>query len=129
MVLLSPYVIDNCLTVLFYALRVCVGFSHIIKKLRDLVPVLINNFQEFIPSIHAIASLEGKSFGCMLSILHSIDLIVRSFVYGTDKESEFPSSQDGPDGATWDVTISSLLLKKLFPLFPLNPAHHLSEKV
>ncbi|XP_019425729.1 PREDICTED: uncharacterized protein LOC109334416 isoform X2 [Lupinus angustifolius] len=104
------------------------GFSHIIKKLRDLVPVLTNSLQEFIPLIHDMASLEVKSFGCLVSILHSIDLIVRSFIYWIDKESESPSSQGGPDVNVWDVTIFSVLLKKLFPLFPLNPVHHLSPK-
>ncbi|KAK7244813.1 hypothetical protein RIF29_39640 [Crotalaria pallida] len=104
------------------------GFSHIIKKLKDLVPVLTNSFHEFIPSVHGMESLEGKSFGCMVSILHSIDLIVRSFVHETDKESESPSSQGGRDVADLDVTIFSALLKKLFPLFPLNPVPHLSEK-
>ncbi|XP_020970370.1 uncharacterized protein LOC107621326 [Arachis ipaensis] len=105
------------------------GFSHIIKKLRDIAPLLINSFLEFTPSITAMSSIEGKSFGCMLSILHGIDLIIRSFVYGADKDSESPSMEGEPNGAMWDVKISSILLKKLFPLFPLSPAHHLSEKV
>ncbi|RDX92488.1 Testis-expressed protein 10, partial [Mucuna pruriens] len=104
------------------------GFSNIIKKLKELVPVLINSFLEFIPLVHAMESLEGKSFSCMTSILHSVDLIVRSIAYGTDKDSESPSSQGGPDVAVWDVTISSALLKKLFPRFPLNPVDHLSER-
>ncbi|XP_027349391.1 uncharacterized protein LOC113860993 isoform X2 [Abrus precatorius] len=104
------------------------GFSHIIKKLKDLVPVLINSFLEFIPLIHGMDSLEGKSFGCMASILNCIDLIVRSFAYETDKDAESPSTQGGPHLAVWDVAISSALLKKLFPLFPLNPVHQLSER-
>ncbi|RZC03021.1 Testis-expressed protein 10-like isoform B [Glycine soja] len=104
------------------------GFSCIIKNLKDLVPVLINSFLEFIPLVHSMESLEGKSFGCMISILHSIYLIVRSIAYGTDKDSESPSSQGGPDAAVWDVNISSAFLKKLFPRFPLNPVDHLSEK-
>ncbi|TKY65839.1 Testis-expressed sequence 10 protein [Spatholobus suberectus] len=103
------------------------GFSYI-KKLKDLMPVLINSFLEFIPLVHAREGLVGKSFGCMVSILHSIDLIVRSIAYGTNKDSESPSSQGGPDVAVWDVTISSALLKKLFPHFPLNPVEHLSER-
>lgn len=74
-------------------------------------------------------SLEGKSYGCMASILHCIDLIVRSIAYGNDKKSESRSSLGGPDVAIWDVTISSVLFKKLFPLFPLNPADHLSARV
>ncbi|KAL2318607.1 hypothetical protein Fmac_032483 [Flemingia macrophylla] len=104
------------------------GLSYNIKKLKDLVPVLINSFLEFIPLVHATEGLEGKSFGCMVFILRSIDLIVRSIAYGTDKDSESPSSQGGTDVAEQDVTISSVLLKKLFSLFPLNPAEHLSER-
>ncbi|XP_047152629.1 uncharacterized protein LOC124824261 isoform X3 [Vigna umbellata] len=102
------------------------GFSNIVKSLKDLVPPLMNIFLEFIPLIHSMESLEGKSFACMISILHSIDLIVRSITHGSDKKSEYPSSQGGPDVA--DVTISSALLKKLFPRFPLNPTDHLSAR-
>jgi len=120
-------VLTDRLTVPFYASSVCVGFSIIIKNLKDLVPPLINIFLEFIPSIHSMESLEGKSFACMASLLHSIDLIVRSIAYGTDKKSQSPSSQGGPDVA--DVSISSALLKKLFSLFPLNPTDHLSARV
>lgn len=104
------------------------GFSYNINKLKDLVPVLINCFLEFIPLVHATEGLDGKSFGCMVSILHSIDLIVKSIAYGVDKDLEFPSFQDGPDVAKWDAIISSAFLKKLFPLFPLNPEEHLSER-
>ncbi|KAK7339876.1 hypothetical protein VNO77_20562 [Canavalia gladiata] len=104
------------------------GFSHIIKKLKDLVPVLINSFLEFIPLVLAMERLEVKSFGCMASILHSIDLIVRSFAHETNKDSESPSSQGGPDVAVGDVTISTALMKKLFPIFPINPVHHLTER-
>ncbi|XP_061360275.1 uncharacterized protein LOC133304286 isoform X2 [Gastrolobium bilobum] len=103
-------------------------FSHIIQKLKVLVSLLINVFTEFIRSVNALASLEGKSFGCLAFILHSIDLIVRSFVYWTHKKSKFPIFQAEPDVDVWDVTISSVFLKKLNPLFPLNPVHHLSEK-
>ncbi|XP_052728910.1 uncharacterized protein LOC108329266 isoform X2 [Vigna angularis] len=102
------------------------GFSNIVKSLKDLVPPLMNIFLEFIPFIHSMESLEGKFFSCMASILHSIDLIVRSIAHGSDKKSEYPSSQGGPDVA--DVTISSALLKKLFPRFPLNPTDHLSAR-
>lgn len=122
-------VFDNRLTVLFYGLSVCVGYSHIIRKLKDLVPVLVNSFQEFIPLVLTKENLDGKSFGCMASILHSIDLIVRSFVHGYDKKLEFSSSNGRDDMGVWDVTVSSAFLKKLFPLFPLDPVHHLSEKV
>ncbi|KAJ0088119.1 hypothetical protein Patl1_32722 [Pistacia atlantica] len=71
------------------------GFSSITKKLKDLVPVLVNCFQEFIP---------------------------------LGKQASQPSC-GGPDVAILDQTISSVSLKKLFSIFPLNPTHHLSDKV
>ncbi|KAF7818845.1 Pre-rRNA-processing protein IPI1 isoform A [Senna tora] len=105
------------------------GFSHIIKKLKDLVPVLLNSFQEFVPLVRNTPNLDGKSSACMLSILHGIDLIIRSFIYGTDRgESETLSSHGDPDGTTWEDTVSSVMLKKLFSLFPLTPGHNHSEK-
>ena len=68
------------------------GFSHIIMKLKDLVAILINSFQEFTTLFNAKENREGRSFGCMSFILHSLDLIVRSFVYRIDKKSECTSS-------------------------------------
>ncbi|PNY05974.1 hypothetical protein L195_g002436 [Trifolium pratense] len=96
------------------------GFSHIIMKLKDIVLVLVNSFQEFIALFNARDNLEGKSFGCMSSILQSIDLIVRSFVYGLDNKLECTSSQGGANVPVWDVSVSSAFLKKLFPLFPFH---------
>ncbi|KAH9737955.1 Ipi1 N domain-containing protein [Citrus sinensis] len=105
------------------------GFSSITKKLKDLVPVLVNCFQDFFPSVHHMPLLDAQSFDCMHSILQSIDLVVGFFGYGIHQGK--PASQlsyEGPDEAIWDHTISSLLLKKLFGVFPLNPTNHLSEK-
>lgn len=111
-----------CLPFLF------LGFSHIIKKLKDLVPVLLNSFQEFIPSVRATPNLDGKSSACMLLILNGIDLIIKSFVYGTDPVESLSSNGD-PGVMIWDDSISSLMLKKLFSFFPQSPVHNESEKV
>ncbi|RVX06009.1 hypothetical protein CK203_018792 [Vitis vinifera] len=111
---------------------VCVGFDFIIKKLRDLVPVLINCFHEFIPLVHATMHLDAQSFDCMLYILQSIDLAVRFFVYGTGKSQPGLCSSihpyEGPDMTMWDQDVSPVVLKKLLVVFPLNPRHDLSEK-
>ncbi|KAJ1418361.1 Ribosomal protein S8e [Sesbania bispinosa] len=40
----------------------------------------------------------------------------------------FIDAYDCDGVALWDVSISFVLLKKLFHLFPFNPVHHLSEK-
>ncbi|KHG03996.1 Testis-expressed sequence 10 [Gossypium arboreum] len=50
------------------------GFSTIIKKLKELVLVLINCFQEFIPLLISMPQLDAQSFDCILSILQSIDI-------------------------------------------------------
>lgn len=108
------------------------GFDFIIKKLRDLVPVLINCFHEFIPLVHATMHLDAQSFDCMLYILQSIDLAVRFFVYGTGKSQPGLCSSihpyEGPDMTMWDQDVSPVVLKKLLVVFPLNPRHDLSEK-
>ncbi|XP_065870962.1 uncharacterized protein [Euphorbia lathyris] len=97
-------------------------FAVIINKIKDFLPILVDCFQDFIPLIHSLPMLDGQSFDCMVSILQSIDLVVRYFVSGTDKvnlDSHSPM---------WDQVISSVLLKKLFAKFPVNPVHHLSVK-
>ncbi|KAJ9181301.1 hypothetical protein P3X46_009441 [Hevea brasiliensis] len=95
-------------------------FSVIINELKDFVPVLVNCFQAFIPLIHSAPQLDAQSFDCLRNILHSIDLIVRFFVYATDKGN--PESY----ASMWDQGISSVLLKKFLGVFPFNAVH--SEK-
>ena len=102
-----------------------VGFSVIIKKLKELVLVLINCFQDFIPLLNSMPQLDAQSFDCILSILQSIDIAVRFFIYGTHEEAPESKYLLG----TWDQTISSGLSKKLLGVFPLYPKHHLSVKV
>ncbi|KAH8520737.1 hypothetical protein H0E87_001967 [Populus deltoides] len=93
-------------------------YSVIIKKLKDLVPVLVNCFQDFLPVLHD--SLDAQSFDCMLNILRSIDLAVAFFIHGIQ--------QGHPESPPLDQSFSSVLLKKLLVVFPLSPMHHLSEK-
>lgn len=108
-----------------------VGFSVIIPKLNDLLPILLNCFQELISAVQNVPSLDAQSFDCMLSILHSIDLSVSFFVYVNDEgRLEIPPSEEGFFDATMrPETISTILLKKFLVLFPLNPDHQFSEKV
>ncbi|KAK4275424.1 hypothetical protein QN277_018510 [Acacia crassicarpa] len=105
------------------------GFPLIIKKLKDLVPILLNSFREFIPQAHASPKLDGTSSSCMLSILNCIDMIIRSFTYDSNGElSESQSSLGDLGMMIGDEAISSLMSRKLFSLFPLNPVHDHSEK-
>ncbi|KAJ6330565.1 hypothetical protein OIU76_009205 [Salix suchowensis] len=93
-------------------------YSVIIKKLKDIVPVLVNCFQDFLPIVHD--SLDAQSFDCMLSILRSIDLAVSFFIHRI--------LQGHPESQPLDQSFSSVLLKKLLSVFPLCPTHRLSGK-
>ncbi|XP_004303376.1 PREDICTED: uncharacterized protein LOC101296122 isoform X1 [Fragaria vesca subsp. vesca] len=105
------------------------GFSIIIPKLKDLVPVLVNCFQDFIPAVQTGSHLDVQSYDCMLSILHSIKHAVQFFVYMTDEGmSESRPSHGELDVAMLGGTISIMLMKKLLVLFPLNMRNQLSEK-
>lgn len=105
------------------------GCPVIIKKLKDLVPVLVNCFQDFIPSVHTVTRLDVQAFNCSFSILQSIDIALRCFVYGTDKgTSEYQLPHGQADVTMWDERISSLLVNKVLLVFPLNSLRELSEK-
>lgn len=95
------------------------GFSTIIKKLKELVLVLINCFQDFIPLLISMPQLDAQSFDCILSMLQSIDIAVRFFIYGTHEVAA---------DSICNQTLSSSLSKKLLGVFPLYPKHHLSVK-
>ncbi|PSS30415.1 Testis-expressed sequence 10 protein [Actinidia chinensis var. chinensis] len=107
-------------------------FCVINKKLKEFVPVLISCFQDFIRLVHTMPHLDAQSFDCMLSILQSIDHVVRFFAYWIENsQQELQVSMppnEGPDATIQGLTITPSLLKKLFDLFPLNPKRHLSGK-
>ncbi|XP_050380757.1 uncharacterized protein LOC126797993 isoform X2 [Argentina anserina] len=105
------------------------GFSIIIPKLKDLVPVLVNCFQDFIPTVQTGSHLEVQSYDCMLSILHSINHAIRFFVYMIEEGmSDSRRSHGEPEVAMLGGTISMTVMKKLLVLFPLNMRNQLSEK-
>ena len=95
---------------------VFIGYSAIIPKVKVLVPVLVNCFEEFVPAIQGGPSLDAQWFGCMMYLLQSIDLSIRFFIYS----------------AVGDETISSIskvLFKRLLVVFPLDPVPQYSGKV
>lgn len=109
-----------------------VEFSVINKKLKDLMPVLVTCFQDFIRLAHTMTQLDPQSFDCMLFILQSIDLVVKFFASGIGGcKQELQVSMPSHDGLAATIqgqTIMPSFLKKLFDLFPLNPMYNLSGK-
>ncbi|KAL8200810.1 hypothetical protein R6Q57_012149 [Mikania cordata] len=88
------------------------GFSVTAKELKSLLPILVGGLQDFMPIL--VMTTEAQSFDCVLSILKSIDAVVKFFVYGKGNSSDQDALQ--------------VLLKKLFGVFPLKPTHQSSEK-
>ncbi|KGN59441.1 uncharacterized protein LOC101213652 isoform X1 [Cucumis sativus] len=104
------------------------GACVIIKNLEDLVLVLLNCFQEFMPAVHDVNLLNAQIYDCILYVVRSVHLAVQYFFYGSENgKVESHSPCKGSD-ARLEGTISSALLKKLLSVFPLNPLHHTSEK-
>lgn len=113
-----------------FMLPLFIGFPQVINKLKDLVPVLLNSFQGFITQARASPKLDGTSSSCMVLILNCIDMIIRSFIHGSSEELAESQSSLGDHGVMlWEKSISSLMLMKLYSLFPLYPVHGHSEKV
>ncbi|MFS8032386.1 putative pre-rRNA-processing protein Ipi1 [Helianthus anomalus] len=87
------------------------GFSVTAMELKGLLPILVSGLQDFMPSV---LTMEAQTYDCVLSILKSIDVVVKFFVYGK--------------GTRTDQDVLQMLLKKLFGVFPLHPTHQSSEK-
>ncbi|KAM7265835.1 hypothetical protein ACFE04_003518 [Oxalis oulophora] len=109
------------------------AFSSAVAKLSDLVPVLVNCFQDFVPLVHSTSTLDAQSFESMISILESINLAVKFFIYQSPEGKRqwilSTTTRESDDTALTHITKTLLIaLKKLLSLFPLNPTHHFSEK-
>ncbi|PIM98635.1 hypothetical protein CDL12_28882 [Handroanthus impetiginosus] len=108
-----------------------IGFGDITEKLKDLLPILVGCFHDFMPLVHSITQLDLQSCDCMQFILQNIDLIVRvlvSGICGSEPDSQILSPCQKPDLTSYDHFLSPMILKKLWDAFPLNLVHHLSGK-
>lgn len=100
--------------------------------MKELVPVLVNCFEEFVPAVQAVPSLDTQSFDCMLCLLQSIDQSISFFLHLAGSRNLESQPSKGLDAKGWAETISTIskvLFKKLPVVFPLNSIHQFSEKV
>lgn len=100
------------------------------KKLEDLVPILVNCFRESTSLIRAAPAFDAQSFDCLLRTIQCIHLAVKVSV----NESYLPSASPGllptsllvgPNGKR----IMSAHLCKLWESFPIGKMHSSTEKV
>ncbi|KAG8376816.1 hypothetical protein BUALT_Bualt09G0103200 [Buddleja alternifolia] len=95
--------------------------------LKDLLPVLVGIFQDFMALMRTASQLDAQSCDSMQYILQSIDLIVR-FLVSSEGYSQIRPSRWEFDMIACDHIISPMTLKKLWGVFPLNLVYHLSGK-
>ncbi|XP_010927983.1 uncharacterized protein [Elaeis guineensis] len=106
------------------------GISSIDEKLVDLVPILINCFQESATLIRVMPGIDAQSFDCMLCTLQCINLAVKIVVQKIKKPCVSaglfpPSLSDGPDMMRSSMFV---YLKKLWEIFPIVQMHQSAEK-
>ncbi|CAN8267881.1 unnamed protein product [Cochlearia groenlandica] len=95
------------------AAKECVRFANVSLRLKEIVGVLINCFQDFIPLIHAPRGFDA-TFDCINHILCSIGFAIKF----SEEVTLLILDQD----------IASMLSKKLLGLFPLGPKNNLCGK-
>lgn len=108
------------------------GHILIAGKLKDLLPVLVNCFYGFMSEGYSQPLLDSHSFDCMLSILQSIDLVVRYNVHGIGKYQQdlhlSMSYVASSEFCLQSEKFPSLVLDRLFAVFPMQPTRSLSEE-
>jgi len=109
------------------------GHVQLVAKLQDLVPLLVNCFDGLKSAVHSQPILDSQSFDCMLSVLRCIDLVVQYYLFEIAKfQRDVHTSKSLLTSIGMyihDEKFPPLFLGKLFAFFPMQPMHHLSEKV
>ncbi|CAN6874647.1 unnamed protein product [Brassica oleracea var. botrytis] len=105
-------------------------FAHVSGRLKEIVGVLINCFQDFIPLIHTPGGFDEKSFSCLHHILCSIGYAIKfSIRMHVQRQNMWLPAYEDDTLMLLDQDIAPLISKKLLGSFPLNPENNLSGKV
>ncbi|CAL9229381.1 unnamed protein product [Arabidopsis halleri] len=111
------------------AAKDCVSFAHVCGRLKEIVGVLINCFQDFIPLIHAPRGFDADSFDCIHHLLRSIGYAIKfSICRHMQRQTAWQPASEEVTLMILDQDIASILLKKLLGSFPLNPENNLYGK-
>ncbi|KAJ0986774.1 hypothetical protein J5N97_005130 [Dioscorea zingiberensis] len=106
------------------------GMPDIVKRLEDLVPLLVNSFHESASLIQAMPVIDGQSFDCILYTLQNINLAVKVYVDEIN-QSHMSHGLSSTLRSNLDKLIPSVMLiylKKLGDSFPIGKMYHSSEK-
>lgn len=130
--LLCLLVLNVLKTTVLLTILLCVlaGFAHVSGRLKEIVGVLINCFQDFIPLIHTPGGFDEKSFSCLHHILCSIGYAIKfSIRMHVQRQNMWLPAYEDDTLMLLDQDIAPLISKKLLGSFPLNPENNLSGKV
>ncbi|OAO92925.1 hypothetical protein AXX17_AT5G26970 [Arabidopsis thaliana] len=104
------------------AAKECVRFAHVSGILKEIVAVLINCFQDFLPLIHASQRINKESFDCIRHILRSIEIFLEVSEWShlpCDLSNRFLEFIE--NALLGKITRSNSLDKTLLALLPFVP--------
>ncbi|KAH7679365.1 Pre-rRNA-processing protein Ipi1 N-terminal protein [Dioscorea alata] len=107
-----------------------IGMPSVLKRIEDLVPLLVNSFHDSVLSIQAMPVIDGQSFNCILCTLQNINLAVKVFVDEINRphiSHEFSSTLPSNGNKLMPNTML-MYLKKLGDSFPIGKIYHSAEK-
>ncbi|KAH6762130.1 hypothetical protein C2S52_019563 [Perilla frutescens var. hirtella] len=103
-----------------------IGLVDITRQLKDLLPILVGCFHDFMSMVHRTTQLDPQSSDCMQIILQSIDIIIRFLVSGVCRSESDPKIFPfcgKPSLIEYNQLVSPMILKKLWDVYPLNLVH------
>ncbi|KAM0941753.1 putative pre-rRNA-processing protein Ipi1 [Dioscorea sansibarensis] len=106
------------------------GMPSVLKRIEDLLPLLVNSFHDSALSVQAMPVIDGQSFDCILCTLQNINLVVKVFVDEINRphmSHEFSSTLPS-NGNKLMPKIMLMYLKKLGDSFPIGEICHSAEK-
>lgn len=106
------------------------GLVDFTGQLKDLLPILVGCFHDFMPFLHSTSQLDPQSCDCMQYLLQSIEITVKLLVSGSCGSESDPKivTVCGKRGLLPYNQLLPSILKKLWDVYPLNPVH-LTRKV
>ncbi|KAH7688883.1 DNA polymerase Y-family little finger domain-containing protein [Dioscorea alata] len=106
------------------------GMPSVLKRIEDLVPLLVNSFHDSALSIQAMPVIDGQSFDCILYTLQNINMAVKVVVDEINRphmSHEFSSILPSNGNKLMPNTML-MYLKKLGDSFPVGKIYHSAEK-
>ncbi|XP_041997501.1 uncharacterized protein LOC121747513 [Salvia splendens] len=103
-----------------------IGLVDFTRQLKDILPILVACFHDFIPLMHSTSQLDQQSCECMQFLLQSIEIIVKVLVGGiceSESDTKIIPFCGKPGLTACNKLLPPMILKKLWDAYPLNLVH------